>query len=156
MHRTYLELRTQADAHARGYAFESFLNRLFLLFDMEPRLAYVVDDEQIDGSLSFDTDDYIVEARWREALSSRADVDVFAEKVRRKGKNALGLFISVSGFAKTAVQRYDESTPFLAIDGGDLICVLERRIRLDDLIRSKRRHANETGSCFVSAFQLLG
>lgn len=74
-----------------------------MLFDMEPRTAYVVGSQQIDGSLTFDTDDYLMEARWRTELTSRADVDASAEKVRRKGKNALGLFVSVNGFAGTAI-----------------------------------------------------
>jgi len=29
---------------------------------LEPRLAYSLESEQIDGSVTFDTDDYIVEA----------------------------------------------------------------------------------------------
>ncbi len=154
LHQEYLHLHS-VDPRQRGYELERFLNRLFALFDMEPRLGYVIGSEQIDGSLNYDTDDYIVEAKWRQDVTTRADVDLFAEKVRRKGKNALGLFISVNGFAATATARYDESTPFLAIDGGDLLCVLEQRIRLDDLLRAKRRHANETGSCYISDFALL-
>lgn len=154
LHQEYLRLET-VEPHQRGYELERFLNQLFALFDMEPRLGYVTGSEQIDGSLNYDTDDYIVEAKWRKDVTGRDDVDVFAEKVRRKGKNALGLFISVNGFAATATARYDESTPFLAVDGGDLLCVLEQRMRLDDMLRAKRRHANETGSCYISAFALL-
>ena len=154
LHQEYLRLH-RVEPRQRGYDLERFLNQLFALFDMEPRLGYVTGSEQIDGSLNYDTDDYIVEAKWRQDVTSRADVDLFAEKVRRKGKNALGLFISVNGFAGTATARYDESTPFLAIDGGDLLCVLEQRIRLDDMLRAKRRHANETGSCYISAFALI-
>lgn len=41
--------------------------------------------------------------------------------------------------------------PFLAFwphDGRtDLFMVLDDRIRLDDALRAKRRHANDTGSC---------
>ncbi len=61
----FLSLGMQEDAQQRGYAFERLLNDLFRLFDMEPRLAYGLEGEQIDGAFSFDTDDYIVEARWR-------------------------------------------------------------------------------------------
>ncbi|MEX1046377.1 MAG: restriction endonuclease [Actinomycetota bacterium] len=145
----FLELNSLEDAQERGQRFEKFVASLFELFDLEPRLAYSLSTEQIDGSVTFDTDDYIVEARWRKEAVQRGDADVFAAKVRRKGKNALGMFISVNGFSAGALKEYSESTPFIAIDGADLMAVLEHRIRLDDLLRRKKRHANETGSCFL-------
>jgi hypothetical protein len=132
----------------RGRRFQTFLTALFELFDLEPRLAYSLGSEQIDGSVTFDTDDYIVEARWRKDPVEREDADVFATKVRRKGKNALGLFVSVSGFTRGALDAYSQATPFMAMDGVDLMAVLGQQIRLDDLLRRKKRHANETGECF--------
>jgi len=118
---------------------------------MEPRLSYSLEREQIDGSLSYDTDDYIVEARWRKEPVDRGDADIFAAKVRRKGKNAVGLFVSVNGFTKAALDQYQEATPFIVMDGTDLYLALDQRVRLDDLIKSKKRHANETGDCYLAA-----
>jgi len=152
----FLDLQRETDVHARGYAFESLLADLFLLYDLEPRLAYKLDLEQIDGSFTFDTDDYIVEARWRAQAADRGDGDIFARKVERKGKNAVGLFISVNGFTGPFLQVFKESTPFIVMDGGDLYAVFDNRVRLDDLIRAKKRHANETGSCYLPASQVLG
>lgn len=80
---------------------------------MAPRLSYSLEREQIDGSLSFDTDDYIVEARWQQDPVSRADADIFAAKVRRKAKNALRLFVSVNGFSRKALDQYQR---------GDAVC----------------------------------
>jgi Restriction endonuclease len=147
----FIRLQTADDRQKRGKALELLLNAFFALFDLEPRLAYNLEREQIDGSLSFDTDDYIVEARWREEPVDRGDVDIFAAKVRRKGKNAVGLFVSVSGFTKPALDQYQEATPFIVMDGTDLYLALDQRVRLDDLIKSKKRHANETGNCYLSA-----
>ncbi len=151
----FLALQSASDPRQRGYDFESLLSDLFKLFDMEPRLAYSTETEQIDGSLSFDTDDYILEAKWITESVSRAAADAFAMKVRRKGKNALGLFVAANGFSAAALTTYRESTPFIAMDGGDVFLVLDGRVRLDDLLRAKRRHANETGSCHLSASELL-
>jgi Restriction endonuclease len=137
------------DPQGRGRAFERLLSDFFTLFDMEPRLAYNLEREQIDGSLSFDTDDYVVEARWRKDPVDRGDADIFAAKVRRKGKNALGLFVSVNGFSQPALDQYREATPFITMDGSDLYLALDQRIRLDDLLKAKKRHANETGDCFL-------
>ena len=151
----FLELQGALDPRRRGYDFESLLADLFNLFDMEPRLGYRTEIEQIDGSLSFDTDDYILEAKWIAGPVSRETADAFAMKVRRKGKNALGLFVSANGFSQAALTAFRESTPFITMDGGDVFLVLDGRVRLDDLIRAKRRNANETGSCYLSASDLL-
>lgn len=150
----FVAMHNDTDPHARGKAFERLLTDLFVLFDMEPRLSYELANEQIDGSLSFDTDDYIVEARWRKEPTSRGDGDIFAAKVKRKGKNALGLFVSVTGFTRDLLNQYREATPFLAVTGEDLFLVLDGRIRLDDLLRLKKRHANETGDCYLPASNL--
>ncbi len=131
----------------RGYALEKLLAELFSLFDLEPRMAYAIDGEQIDGSFRLDTDDYIVEAKWRSGPSGRDQADVFAAKVRSKGKNAMGLFVSINGFAQTFLDRFASSTPFVTMDGHDLFLILDERIGLDDALRAKRRHANDTGSC---------
>jgi hypothetical protein len=151
----FLELQRSNDPQSRGLIFEKLLNDLFEIFDMEPRLAYTVEADQIDGSISFETDDYIVEARWRATSASRADGDIFKQKVLRRGKNALGLFVSVEGFASTFIEEFSKSTPFITMDGGDLLAVFERRIRLDDLIRLKKRHMNDTGSCHLPVSQAL-
>lgn len=147
----FLDLQREEDHQKRGKALEPLLTAFFVLFDMEPRLSYSLEREQIDGSLSYDTDDYIVEARWRKDPVDRGDADIFATKVRRKGKNAVGLFVSVNGFTKAARDQYKEATPFIVMDGADLYLALDQRVRLDDLIKSKKRHANETGDCYLAA-----
>jgi len=151
----FLQLQGELNHQKRGKDFEPLLTDLFVLFDMEPRLSYDLQREQIDGSLSFDTDDYIVEARWRKERADRGDADILAAKVKRKGKNALGLFVSVAGFTSDAIDQYSEATPFIAMDGADLYLVLDQRIRLDDLLKLKKRHANETGGCYLAAATVL-
>ncbi|NEA65305.1 restriction endonuclease [Streptomyces sp. SID12488] len=151
----FMELGKMENRQKAGLLFEPFLNELFHLFDLEPRLSYVLKSEQIDGSLTFDTDDYIIEAKWWKGPVEVQDVDKFDAKVRRKGKNALGLFISVNGFTAGAREEYDKRTSFITMDGGDLFCVLEGRIALDELLRRKKRHANETGDCYFPAFLAL-
>lgn len=145
----YLAMEDAIDPHQRGLDFEKLLNSLFVLFDMEPRTSFSLEREQIDGSLTFNTDDYVLEAKWWTKPVGRPDGDVFAKKVERKGKNALGLFVSVSGFAQTLYDEYAQSASFVTMDGGDLYAVLDGLVRLDDLLHAKRRHMNETGSCFM-------
>lgn len=157
LHDRYMTLHTSSDdPHGRGKKFEVLLTDLFLLFDMEPRLGYSLAHEQIDGSLSFDTDDYIVEARWRKTRAEPGDLEIFKGKVERKGRNALGIFVSVAGFTAGALDEYATRSPFVVFTGDDIYLVLDGRVRLDYLLRAKKRHVNETGDCHLPARILLG
>lgn len=143
------------DPQTRGVEFEKFLNELFAVFDLEPRLAYRPSHEQVDGAFTFDTDDYILEAKWTKQRTSRGQADEFASKVQRKGKNALGLLVSCNGLSEDAISVYNRSTPFMTMDGVDLFAILDQRVRLDDLLRRKKRHANETGECYFPSSRLF-
>jgi hypothetical protein len=122
---------------------------------MEPRLSYNLPHEQIDGSLSFDTDDYIVEARWRKEPAEPKDLGYFKTKVESKGRNALGIFISVCGFTTGALAAYSTASPFVVFTGDDLFMVLDGRIGLRELLRAKKRHVNETGNCYLPARMIV-
>jgi hypothetical protein len=67
----------------------------------------------------------------------------------------MGILISINGLSSDARETYSEATPFIAIDGMDLIAVLDQRMRLDDLLRRKKRYANETGSCFLPVSEII-
>src|SRR5262249_6467944 len=145
------------DVHARGRHFESVLHRMFEIHDMEPRLSYSVDYEQIDGSINFDTDDYLLEAKWWKGAVDRNEADVFAAKICRKGRNTLGMCISVNGFTEGFRNAHHASgTPFITADGDDLFHVLDGRVSLSELLRRKRRHLNDTGSCWFPARTMVG
>ncbi|WWM26129.1 hypothetical protein QBW33_20325 [Streptomyces sp. B21-104] len=151
----FLLLNSDTEPQARGRKFEVFLNELFALFDLYPRAAYSLEREQIDGAFTFDTDDYIMEAKWLKGVVSREQLDVFAKKVERKGRNALGLYVSVNGFSGDGRVEYSSASPFITMDGSDIFMVIDGRVSLDDLFLRKRRHVNETGSCYFPATHML-
>lgn len=151
----FLRLGQATNPQQRGRDFEKLLDRLFEFYEMSPRMAYSVGSDQIDGAISYDSDDYIFEAKWTKKSVERHFADSFAAKVSRAGKNGLGLFVSNSGFSTGFLETFSRGTPFITIDGVDLYTVLDGRFRLDDLLRAKKRHANETGSCFLPVKELL-
>lgn len=151
----FIVMHGAADKHQRGRDFEGFINELFALYDLEPRASYVMQYEQIDGAFSFDTDHYVLEAKWWAERIGRRELDVFKTNIERKGKNTLGLYISMSDFTSDALAVYSLSTPFITMDGGDFMAVLEQRIRLDELMRRKKRHASETGHCHLPVTKIL-
>ncbi|WDM11420.1 restriction endonuclease [Streptomyces lavenduligriseus] len=151
----FLAMHSASDPHQRGRDFEVFINELFGLYDLEPRASYSLDHEQVDGAFTFDTDHYVLEAKWWKEAIGRRELDVFKSTIERKGKNTLGMYISMSGFTSDALAVYSLSTPFITMDGGDFMAVLEQRIRLDDLVRRKKRHASETGHCFLPVSKIF-
>ena len=144
----FLEMHRSSDEpQARGRAFEGFLNALFELWDLNPRAAYSIEHEQIDGAFTFRTDDYILEARWRAELLQPKELNDFRVKIDGKARNTLGLYMSISGFTEGAIVKHSHGqTPLILMDGADLMPILEGRIELTEVLERKRRHAAETGS----------
>ena len=60
----FLQLAGQSDRSAAGLALEKLLNRLFLLFGLQPRQPFRVVGEQIDGSFQMDAETYLLESKW--------------------------------------------------------------------------------------------
>ena len=146
---TFQALESQDEnPQQRGRDFENLVYRLLDTFNLEPRKGYYLLGEQVDGSFHFDTDDYLLEAKWTKNKIGTEALSWFNSKVSRKGKNALGLFISVSGFTSDAREKFKENSQFITMDAYELFLVLDGRVRLPDMLRRKKRHANETGSCF--------
>jgi len=140
----------------RGLKFEGILNELFNLWDLQARGPFLISNEQIDGAFTFDTDDYILEARWRKDPTSRGDLDTFAAKIARKATNTRGLFISINGFGAPALESHRErGTAMILMDGTDLYSVLDGRISLTEVLERKRRHASETGDPYLQVRQML-
>jgi len=133
------------NSQKRGYEFESFLNELFLFFDLLPRSSFKITGEQIDGAFTHDNNDYLLEAKWQGAPIERGEIDIFEAKIFRKLKTTLGLFIAVNGFADVVSTNAGQYKSTILMDSQDLVLVLENRIALPELILLKRRHAAETG-----------
>ncbi|MGW2597137.1 restriction endonuclease [Streptomyces klenkii] len=151
----FLLMHGAGDPHKRGTAFEGFINELFALYDLEPRAAYSLAHEQIDGAFAFNTDHYVLEAKWWKEAIGRRELDVFKANIERKGKNTLGLYVSMGGYSSDALAVYSYSTPFITMDGLDFMAVLDQRIRLDDLLDHKKRHASQTGHCYLPVAEVL-
>lgn len=146
----FIRLVAETNAQKRGFAFEKFLNSLFSVFDLEPKESFRIIGEQIDGSFTFDGNDFLLEAKWQKNPVDLGDLYKFGGKIEGRLKLTLGLAISINGFT----QDYNESKSsvvktMLLMDGADLIAVLENRIDLKDLLFRKRRHASDTGDIFL-------
>ena len=146
---TFLALEKDPDRRKAGKELERLIADLADLYDLNPTLDYSLENEQIDGAFTFDHDGYIVEAKWLSEPVGRSEGDIFATKVHRKGRNTLGLIVAVNGFSADFKNTYREGSCFITMNGSDLHNVLSQRVPFDDLLRAKKRHLDETGSCFM-------
>ena len=118
-----------------------------MIFDLNPREAFKLTGEQIDGTFVLDHETYLLEAKWEARPVNEAALLTFRGKIEGKSGFTRGLFLSINGFtteALASITRGKQPT-FILADGGDLSPVLEQAIRFDDLLRHKVRNLAETG-----------
>lgn len=152
----FLILAMESNHQKRGILLESFLNKLFTLFDLNPKKSFVLKGEQIDGAFTFENSDYLLEAKWQNEHVQTGDLKKFAATLNDKLKNTLGLFISIDGFSKNALDFSGENArSIILMDGMDLNTVLDQRIDLHHLLFRKRRYASETGIIYLSANNIM-
>ena len=135
---------------------DNFQQRGFDLFDLDPRAAFRISGEQIDGSFSFEGTDYLLEAKWQNKPIGAKDLDSLASKLSRKLDNTLGLFVSINGFSDDAVDAHSSGGRLVVLmDGSVLMAVLEGRIDLVQLHLRKRRTVAETGNIYTKIHEIL-
>lgn len=139
-----------AGRQQRGYALERILMELARLAELETTEAFRVRGEQIDGTIKFDGEHYLIEAKWQERSASNEPVYQFAGKVAGK-LYGRGLFISVNGFSPEVVRSlvYGKDIQTLFVDGEDLILVLEGHLSMRQMIDCKVRAAQTRGLIYV-------
>lgn len=141
----------------RGYAFEKFLTTLFNVFGLHARSPFRLVGEQIDGSIDFDGNTYLIEAKWQNAQIGNTELLALHGKVGGKATWSRGIFISYSGFTEGGLEAFLRGRPtnLVCVTGQDLYFVLEGGISFDQMIRLKARKAAEEGRAFVSVQELM-
>jgi hypothetical protein len=139
----------------RGYAFEKFLYGLLELNGLNPRGSFRNRGEQIDGSFTLANCDYLLEAKWQAARTGAGELHSFEGKLNEKAKWARGLFISYVGFTEDGLIAFGRAKRTLCMDGFDLYEMLNRGLRLDQVLAAKSRRAAETGLPFCAVRDLF-
>lgn len=136
----------------KGYEFEKYLRDLFDAAGLKPRESYRVKGEQIDGSIEFNGNVYLVEAKWTGGPVNRSDLVVFADKVSRKSKFTRGIFVSHSGYVENAVETYaiGKTPEIILIDMKEMTWALENGIDIEDILSKKVRKLIEEGKIYYN------
>lgn len=90
-------LMEEENSQRRGYALEKFLKRLFDFEELQPRGSFRIKGEQIDGSILWNGNIHLVEAKWQQAPVAGAEFGAFQFKLEGKSADTRGLFISIFG-----------------------------------------------------------
>lgn len=153
----YVRLLTAAiDLQGRGYKLEGIIRDLFALFDLDPKAAFKITGEQIDGAFTFQGTDYLFECKWQRKPVAADALDSLQGKLTRKLDNTLGLFLSINGYSEDAIATHSSGRRLmLLMDGSDLMAVLEGRVDLNELLLRKRRHASQTGNIYLPITDVL-
>lgn len=148
---------TKLSPQERGYAFEKLLTSLFNAFGMQPRSPFRLVGEQIDGSIEFEGNTYLIEAKWQNALVGNTELLTLHGKVGGKATWSRGIYISYSGFSDDGLEAFSHGRPtnLIAVTGQDLYFVLDGGMPLDQMIRLKARRAAEEGQAFIPVQELL-
>jgi hypothetical protein len=119
-------------------------------------LGQLSEHEQVDGAFTFNTDHYLLEAKWWKKPLEPKELNHFRAIVESKAANTLGLCVAINGFTAGALAKHSERSRLVLMDGADLHAILENRISLPEALERKRRHAVETGNPMYSVIQMLG
>jgi hypothetical protein len=113
----FFELAADSDRRRAGLTLEKLLNRLFELFELQPRQPFCVIGEQIDGSFELDGETYLLESKWEKDALPEADLLVFRGKIEGKSTFTRGLFIALNDISREARDAITKVTTYLPYHG---------------------------------------
>jgi hypothetical protein len=133
--------------HDRGYALEKFLYDLFDAYRFNPRPSFRIVGEQIDGSIEFGHEVYLIEAKWQSEPIVQGDLAVLDSRVSGHSQIGRGIFITAGCFSPDGITAHERLRPsaMIGINGQDLFYLLEHALPLAEILRRKLRWLVETG-----------
>jgi hypothetical protein len=136
----------------RGFEFEKILNACLRVEGLDPRSSYKADGEQIDGSFFLDGNVFLLEAKWHKDELPASSLYQFKGKVDGKLTGTIGVFISMSGYSKDAVDALTlgKSLNVILFGQEDIEAVITGKVSFKATLKSKLRKAAEEGIVYLS------
>ena len=151
------QLAAASDRRKAGLALEGLLNRLFALFELQPRQPFRVVGEQIDGSFVLDGHVYLLESKWERDPLPEADMLVFRGKIEAKSTFTRGVFVALNDVTPQA--RYaitqGKAPSFFVMNGHDVMMILSEAMPLTEFLRMRVRLLAEEGRMFAPFSELV-
>lgn len=142
---------TSANSQQRGYAFERFLGQMARYFDLKVTEPFRISGTQIDGTIKYDGENYIIEAKWHDRSLSDEPILSFCRK-QEINMHGRGIFISINGVTSgcLSILRRSSVKNTIIIDGEDLALILSEMITLPFLLEKKVHAAQTRGDFYIN------
>ena len=137
----------------RGFAFERILKSCLSHEGMDPRSSFKAEGEQIDGSFFLDGSVFLLEAKWHKDELPASSIYQFKGKVDGKLAGTIGVFISMSGYSKDAVDALTlgKSLNVILFGKEDIDAAIIGKSSFKKVLKSKLRIAAEKGVVYHSS-----
>ena len=156
LNKSLLDIENIPNAQAKGYAFEKYLNRLFMAFDLEPHASYRTEFDQIDGSFVLDGNTILVEAKYRANAIPKNDLLLFTEKIVSKSHFPKGLFITYSPVDDRAIEYFtDRSARIIIMTVQELFLMCQNKYSLTKVLQAKFRALDERGIIYKHIMKIM-
>ena len=131
----------------RGLHFERALYYLLASEGLMPRTSFRPKSEEIDGAFELAHRYFLLEAKWEAKPVRLKELDALYGKVERKLSGTLGVFISMSGYSRGAVDSHLKSKPLKIVLFGerDMDACFETNVGFKIVLTAKLRAASEYG-----------
>lgn len=137
----------------RGFQFEAILKSCLSEDNLDPRSSFKAEGEQIDGSFFLDGTVFLLEAKWHKDELPASSIYQFKGKVDGKLIGTIGVFVSMSGFSKDAVDALTlgKSLNVILFGPEDINAVILDGVGFKRILKSKLRKAAEEGVVYFSS-----
>ena len=131
----------------RGLHFERALYWLLDAEGLSPRTSFRPKSEQVDGAFECDYRHFLLEAKWRRRPVGIKELDAFQAKVERRLSGTLGVFISMSGYPRSAADTLvrGRSLKVILFSERDMDASFDVAIGFRRVLATKIRAAAEFG-----------
>lgn len=145
-------LGEQISPQRRGYEFETLINSLLSLENLEPKSSYKPLGEQIDGSFFWQGQTFLLEAKWVKDKIPVSSIYSFKGKLDGKFHTTSGIFIAVNGYSKDVEDalRFGKALNIILFNELDIPPIFNNEVSFLDVLKFKLREAGDTGSLNVS------
>ncbi len=138
-------------AQKRGYAFEKFLTKMARFYDLKVTESFKIKGTQIDGTIKYDGENYIIEAKWHDRQLSDEPLLAFCHK-QEINMHGRGIFVSINGFTEGALSILEKSSVknTVLMDGEDIALILAEIITLPQSLEMKIHAAQTQGKFYIN------
>ena len=146
------------EEHERGFKFQDYLYKLFDVYKFNPRPSFKIVGEQIDGSIEFEHEFYLIEAKWQKKAIIEADLSILNSRVTGHSGFGRGIFITMSAFSNEGIIAFDKYGPLkkiIGIDSQDIYMILDCKLPLNKVLNLKVRRLVEEGRVYYPVGELI-